>query len=96
MTGGQGTDDTTAGCSDGDRPTVMPTREMGAVAECSRSYLGITRSVHPTVSFAACGAHPDGVERGTVGAAGARLVDQADLADFTVDWLRENERAQDG
>ena len=37
------------------RPAVTPTRGMGAIPECFRSYPDTTRSRHPTYSFAAQG-----------------------------------------
>ena len=38
-------------------PRTTPTVGMGAIVECFRTYEGVTRSYHPTTSFAAWGKH---------------------------------------
>ena len=38
-------------------PRTTPTLGMGAIVECFRTYEGVTRSYHPTTSFAAWGKH---------------------------------------
>ncbi|WP_435180400.1 aminoglycoside N(3)-acetyltransferase [Halorussus sp. AFM4] len=43
------------------RPAVTPTRGMGAIPECFRSYPDAVRSRHPTYSFAALGADAESV-----------------------------------
>ena len=41
------------------RPAVTPTRGMGTIPECFRTYPEVVRSRHPTYSFAAWGADAD-------------------------------------
>ena len=43
------------------RPAVTPSRSMGAVPECLRTYPGATRSRHPEYSFAARGAGAEAI-----------------------------------
>ncbi|PSQ33493.1 AAC(3) family N-acetyltransferase [Halobacteriales archaeon SW_12_69_24] len=43
------------------RPAVTPTREMGDVAECLRTYPDAVRSRHPEYSFAAWGADAEAI-----------------------------------
>lgn len=43
------------------RPAVTPTRGMGSIPECFRTYPGVVRGPHPELSFAAWGADAEAI-----------------------------------
>lgn len=61
------------------RPAPTPSRDMGAVPECLRTYPGAVRSRHPEYSFAAWGAEADAVV--TEHSFAAALGDRSPLAE---------------
>ncbi len=46
-------------------PQSTPTRNMGAIVDCFRTFPGVVRSMHPTVSFVALGPNADTIRATT-------------------------------